>query len=275
MSQLKFSVLLSVYYKEKPVFLSQALNSVINQSILPNQIIIVKDGLLTKDLDFIINNFIESNSNLEIKSIQLKENLGLGRALNIGLKECNYDWVARMDSDDICKFDRFELIINEIVNSKNISVIGSYIDEFKGDVSNVVQKRKVKLNHDDIIKDLSNKNPMNHVSVFFNKKDVLSVGSYDDVLFFEDYHLWTKMLLNNMIFKNIPESTVLVRIGDDMIGRRHGFLYAKLELNFQKYLFQKKLITKKIFLRNVLLRVCVRILPKVILNQIYKISRLI
>ena len=275
MSHLKFSVLLSVYYKEKPVFLSQAVNSIINQSILPNQIIIVKDGPLTQDLDFIINDFIESNSNVEIKIIQLKENLGLGSALNIGLKECDYDWVARMDSDDICKFNRFELIIKEIVNSKNISVIGSYIAEFKGNISNVVQTRKVKLNHEDIKGDISNKNPMNHVSVFFNKKDVLSVGSYDDVLFFEDYHLWTKMMLSNMIFKNIPESTVLVRIGDDMIGRRHGFLYAKLELNFQKYLLQKKIITKKIFLRNVLLRVCVRILPKIILNQIYKISRLI
>ena len=145
MSHLKFSVLLSVYYKEKPIFLSQALNSVINQSILPNQIIIVKDGPLTQDLDIIINNFIESNSNVEIKIIQLKENSGLGSALNIGLKECDYDWVARMDSDDICKINRFELIIKEIINSKNISVIGSYIDEFKGNISNVVQKRKVKL----------------------------------------------------------------------------------------------------------------------------------
>ena len=275
MIRIKFSVLLSVYYKENSFFLSQALDSIINQSILPNEIIIVKDGPLTQDLDYIVNNFIESNSNVKIKVIQLKENLGLGRALNIGLNECKYDWVARMDSDDISKFDRFELILNELINSKHISVIGSNIDEFKGDISNVVQKRKVKLNHDDIVKDLSNKNPMNHVSVFFNKKDVLSVGSYDDVLFFEDYHLWTKMMLDNMIFKNIPESTVLVRIGDDMIGRRQGFLYAKLEFKFQKYLFQKKLITKKIFLRNVLLRVCVRILPKVILNQLYKISRLI
>ena len=116
---------------------------------------------------------------------------------------------------------------------------------------------------------------MNHVTVFFKKKDVLNVGSYENVLFFEDYHLWTKMMLNKMIFKNISNSTVLVRIGDDMIGRRHGFFYAKLEFNFQKYLLKKKFITRKIFFRNVLLRVCVRILPKVILNQLYKISRLI
>ena len=180
-----------------------------------------------------------------------------------------------MDSDDICNFDRFKLMLTEISNSKNVSVIGSYIDEFKGDVSNIVQQRKVKLNHNDITADLSNRNPMNHVTVFFNKKDVLNVGSYEDVLFFEDYHLWTKMILNNMIFKNIPNSTVLVRIGDDMIGRRHGFFYAKLEFNFQKYLLQRKLIKKKVFFRNILLRVCVRILPKIILNQIYKLSRLI
>lgn len=275
MSQIKFSVLLSVYYKENPVYLSQALNSIINQSILPNQIVIVKDGQLTKDLDLVIVNFIKANSTVQIKVVQLKENLGLGRALNTGLKECDYDWVARMDSDDICKFDRFKLMITEILNSKNISVIGSQIDEFRDDITNIVQQRKVKLNHDDIEADMSIRNPMNHVTVFFNKKDVLNVGSYEDVLFFEDYHLWTKMILNKMIFKNIPEATVSVRIGDDMIGRRHGFFYAKLELNFQKYLLKKKIITRKIFFRNIFFRVYVRIFPKVVLNQIYKISRLI
>ena len=110
---------------------------------MPTQIIIVKDGPLTQDLDFVINNFMNSNSAVQIKVIPLKENLGLGRALNIGLKECDYDWVARMDSDDICRFDRFELMLKQITNSKNISVVGSYIDEFRGDVTIIVQQRKL------------------------------------------------------------------------------------------------------------------------------------
>lgn len=275
MSRLEFSVLLSVYVKENPKFLEQALQSVVEQSVLPNEIVIVKDGPLTNELDYVVHDFVESNRKVNVKVVELYENIGLGGALNIGLEKCKYDWVARMDSDDISKFDRFELMLHEIRSSENISVIGSYIDEFKGNPENVVQVRKVRLENSEIVNDVSTRNPMNHVSVFFKKDDVLSVGSYDSVLFFEDYHLWTKMMLKNMSFKNIPISTVSVRIGDDMIGRRQGVHYANLEFNFQRYLLRISLITKGKFVRNIFLRVSVRLLPKFMLNQIYVLSRYI
>ncbi|MDB4415720.1 glycosyltransferase [Akkermansiaceae bacterium] len=275
MKKLEFSVLLSVYHKEIPLFLLQALESVSDQTVLPNEIVIVKDGPLTRELDTIVKRFVDFNSNLIIKVIQLQENRGLGPALNIGLQECQFDWIARMDSDDICKIDRFERIVNEIKSSGNISVIGSHIEEFHGSKECVVQKRRVELDHEDIVRDLSTRNPMNHVSVFFKKDDVLKVGGYEDWLFFEDYHLWTKMITNGMVFKNISESTVLVRIGDDMIGRRHGYQYAKLEIKFQRYLLQTKIIKEGVFAKNFILRGSVRLLPKKILNLIYRISRII
>lgn len=275
MSKLQFSVLVSVYRKENPIYFNESLQSLASQSLLPNELIIVKDGPLTNELNLVIEDFLIQETGFKIKIIQLNKNYGLGYALNIGIKECEYDWVARMDSDDICHSNRFELLTKEILNSKNISVVGSQIEEFIGNTSNIVQKRKVKLYHNAIKKDLSSRNPMNHVSVMFKKSDVIKVGSYEDTLYFEDYKLWVKMILSNFKLKNIEQSTVYVRVGDDMIGRRHGILYARLELNFQRYLYSNKLLTKFDFFRNIIFRCGSRFLPKFILNQVYKISRLI
>ena len=274
MHTIKFTVLMCVYFKERSKNLSEALNSISGQTLLPNQIIIVKDGPLTEELEDSISNFIRNNEHLNVKVYSLKKNLGLGLALNFGLQKCSFDWVARMDSDDICKPERFELLVRQIHLSEGVSVIGTYIDEFVGSASNITQTRKVKLKHEEIANDLKLRNPMNHVSVIFSKNDVLKVGGYPDNLFFEDYYLWTKLIIQGKKFMNLSESTVLVRTGSDMIGRRHGVFYAKQELNIQKYLYEKNIINSWLFLRNFFLRVLIRVFPKFILNIAYKISRI-
>ena len=101
-----YSVLLSIYYKEKPQYLKEALNSVFKQTVQSQEIVLVKDGPLTDELDEIINNYVSQYPNLKV--ISLPQNQGLGKALNEGLKHCRYDIVARMDTDDISKPDRFE-----------------------------------------------------------------------------------------------------------------------------------------------------------------------
>lgn len=129
---------MSVYEKENPKYLDVALNSIINQTILPNEIVIVKDGKLTDDLDSIINKYSKKYSDL-FKIISLKENIGLGKALSIGILSCKYDLIARMDSDDICKEDRFEKQINLYRDNRNIDLVGSYISEFETN-PNIIKK---------------------------------------------------------------------------------------------------------------------------------------
>ena len=101
-----FSVLLSVYHKEKAEFLDEALNSIVCQTLKPDEIIIVEDGPLTNELNNVLDKF--ETENKCVKRVPLKVNSGLGKALNEGLKHCSNDLVARMDTDDIAFPDRFE-----------------------------------------------------------------------------------------------------------------------------------------------------------------------
>ena len=120
---MKFSVLISVYYKEKPEFLRGSLKSIIKQTLLPDEIVLVEDGQLTQPLYEVINDFKQEFKCTKV--VCLKENAGLGVALNEGLKHCTYDVVARMDSDDECYPIRFEKQINYLKENPDIDVVGS------------------------------------------------------------------------------------------------------------------------------------------------------
>ena len=123
-----FSVLMAVYKKEQPLFFKEALRSVFEQSLIPNEVVLVKDGPLTEELEQIIVDF--SSKNEQLKVITLEKNQGLGEALRIGLNACSFDLVARMDSDDICKPYRFEKQIAFLKEHKEITIVGSWIEEF-------------------------------------------------------------------------------------------------------------------------------------------------
>lgn len=126
---MQFSVLISVYHREVPSYLSASLQSIFNQTLVPSEVVLVKDGPLTPELDLVIDEFVAKYSTLKI--VILPENVGLGRALNEGLKHCSHELVARMDSDDICKPDRFEKQIMAFEQQKDVAVVGSWIDEFE------------------------------------------------------------------------------------------------------------------------------------------------
>ena len=164
-----YSVLISVYNKEKSYFLNKALNSLVNQKLIPGEIIIVKDGELTIELDEVIDAFCFEEKT-KVKVLNLKKNVGLGKALELGLLETNFDIVARMDSDDISYENRFKLQYEFLSDNKHIDIVGSNIDEFHKDFKVVDNMRIVPENHDDISKRMKWINGMNHVTVMFRKK---------------------------------------------------------------------------------------------------------
>ena len=116
---MQFSVLMSVYYKDNPVWLKQAVDSVLNNTIKPNQIVVVIDGQIPNELEQVITEYKES---LDI--LRLEKNSGLGAALQQGLLKCKYPLVARMDSDDISLPGRFEKQLREF--EKNCTFIEDY-----------------------------------------------------------------------------------------------------------------------------------------------------
>ena len=226
-----FSVLISIYEKEKPEYFREAMDSILNQSLLPDEIILVEDGPLPAELSSVINEYSENYSKLKI--IQLKENVKLGRALAEGLLNCTYEYVARMDTDDIAVKDRFEKQYKYLQEHKEVSALGGSICEF-GDNGEEVRIKKMPLDHKDIMKYAKYRNPLNHMTVMFKKEDVLEAGSYGHFPFLEDYDLWCRLLASGKTLNNLPDILVNARCGDGLYTRRGGWDY------FRRYCVLRK-----------------------------------
>lgn len=263
-----FSVLSSVYIKESPLFLRQSLDSIFNQTLLPNEVILVKDGPLTNTLNTIIKEYTKRYSTLKV--INLSINQGLGKALNEGLKHCSYELVARMDTDDIAKPDRFKKQIEIFQKYPNIDIVGAWIEEFENNPSNIISIRKLPETSEDIYKYAKKRCPVNHPVVMFKKSSVLAAGGYQHFPLFEDYYLWVRMLKNGAQFYNIQKSLLYFRLSPDMFKRRGGWKYAFNEYKLQKEFRKIGFINTVNLIYNIFIRFTLRILPNNTRTIIYK-----
>ena len=233
---IKFSVLMSVYYKEKPEHLDLALESVLDkQTLKPDEVIIVKDGKLTDGLEEVLKKYKAKYPKV-ISFIELEKNSGLGVALNMGIDKCKYDLVMRMDTDDISCPDRFEKQIMYMEKHPDVSILGGTIGEFYNSPEEKLRIKKMPLNYEEVFKYSKFRNPLNHMTVCFRKKDVLDVGSYKPMLYLEDLYLWSRMLIAGKKIENIPDLLVKVRIGNGFYDRRGSKEHLKGWRELQKFL---------------------------------------
>ena len=220
----RFSVLISVYYKEIPRYLDRALQSITDDQVLkPNEIVLVKDGPLTKELDEVIEKYEKKYPNL-FKIVVLEKNYGLGKALNIGLENCTYELVARMDGDDISKPERFKKQIDIFKENPNLDILGSWIDEFieeNGEMK-IRSIRKVPEKSDEIFQKLKSICAFNHPTVMYRKSKVIEVGSYLQEFALEDYYLWIRLVISGANMYNLQESLLEFRITEGTSKRRGG-----------------------------------------------------
>jgi len=266
---MKFSVLISVYSKESAVHFHQALESIVNQTRMPDEIVLVKDGLLSPELEAVIQYFQNRFPEL-FKIVSLKENQGLGMALRIGVLYCSHDIVLRMDSDDISIPERFEKQVRIFEENSHLALLGTYIGEFSEDVHKIHTIRKVPLTYGEIQRWAKYRNPFNHVTVGFRKNAVLAAGNYRPVLFHEDYDLWIRMLKNGFYMMNLPEVLVFVRTGLEQFKRRGGIGYIRHMFQFQKKLREEGFITDLEFIRNIVIRGSIQIMPNSLRKSMYQ-----
>ena len=262
-----FSVLMSVYYKENPLYLDDALNSVFNQSLVPSEVVLVEDGKLTIELDDIILKYVNKYPKI-MKVIKYDENRGLGKALHDGVLECSNEIVFRMDSDDISDRNRFKITM-DVFNSMNVDVVGGNILEYDDKMDCITGNRIVPSDNEQIVKMMKKRNAINHVTVAYKKDKVIEAGNYLDMPYFEDYYLWVRMILNNSIFYNIQSNLVNVRCGNEMIKRRGGFNYIKHIINFENKIYKLKFIGFSTYIINVCERVFVSIVPNCLRKFVY------
>lgn len=207
----KFSVLMSLYNKEQPEYLKESLNSVLNQTVKASQIVIVKDGPLTQELEAVLESFVSKELDL-YTVVPLARNQGLGLALQEGMLHCDYELVARMDTDDIARKDRFELQLAEFEKDPTLDICSSHVLEFEGSINNIVAQRTVPLTDFEIKKYQKRRDSFNHPAVMFKKSKVLESGNYQNCPLMEDTYLWVNMFLHNAKAKNIDDFLLYFRV---------------------------------------------------------------
>ena len=273
MSALGFSVLLSLYHKENPLALEQSFQSIWkDQTIQPDEIILVLDGPIGEELSQCVQKW-QRIIGKSLRVIPLSQNVGLGKALNKGLEHCSNEWIFRMDTDDICKPDRFEKQIQFIQSNPNVVVVGGQILEFDHTPNDLAVIKTVPTTHEDIKKFAQKRCPFNHMTVAYKRDVILSLGGYQHHLFMEDYNLWLRLLGGGFRAGNLDESLVLVRVGADMLVRRRGLKYVSSEYKLARMKrmtgFQSILSSHYYFI----LRSIPRLLPLWALKRIYNITR--
>ncbi len=263
---MKISVLLSLYIKESPVYLQACLDSLYIQTLPADEVVIVFDGPLTPELENCVEKW---SKKLPIKIVRLAKNVGLGEALNIGMKACSHDYIFRMDTDDICHKDRFMKQVAFFDKNPDVGIVSATIGEFSESYEDIYAHRKLPLTHEDILIFAKKRSPFNHMAVAFNKKMVSEAGGYQREYLYEDYALWVRMIQNGVITANLPETLVFVRTGNGMVARRSGIKYAKSEFQAQLTFYKIGYLNVFELARNLIIRMPLRLMPIPVLSFLY------
>ena len=261
-----FSVLLSLYHKESPLFLDLCFQSLQSQTILANEIILVIDGPIGSDLKETVTKWVNI---LPITIIPINENIGLGRALNIGIHNCSHEWIFRMDTDDICVSNRFEKQLQFISNNADIVLFGGQILEFNASVEDAVSIKFVPESLKDIKKFSINRCPFNHMTVAYRKSVISQLGGYQHHLFMEDYNLWLRVIGNNYKVANLPDILLYARVGNGMYKRRRGWEYIKSEKQLAKLKYKLEIQNYFASYISFIIRSIARLLPSKLLGIFY------
>lgn len=222
----KYSVLMSLYKKENPEYLSLAIESMINQTVTPDEIVIVRDGPLTDALDSVLNMYAEKHPKL-FKIVSNETNCGLGYSLNKGLSVCRNELIARMDTDDISKPDRCEKQLKRFEKNNKLDLIGSAVDEFYETPQKIVSVRRVPTEYNEIYEFAKRRSAFNHPTVMYKKSKVMSVGGYSNLRRNQDVDLFGRMLFAGCIAENIGESLLFFRSNDALAKRRRSWENSK------------------------------------------------
>lgn len=235
-----FSVLMTTYNGETPENLDASLNSIlIEQTVIPNQLVLVLDGPISDELKAVIDKYKQQFSDI-VDVVDCPINQGQSKASAEGMKHIKYDLVARMDSDDICVKNRFELQLKVFEQNPNLSVVGGWIEEFNENPGDLQSLRIVPEDHDSITKMFRNRTPINNVTAMIKKDAIENAGGYGRPTVNEDYSLYAHMWVNNETFYNIQSVLVNVRVGNGMVSRRSDFKIFKDWCEDQKYLYKNK-----------------------------------
>ena len=264
-----YSVLMTVYKKEKPEYLKSAIESMLNQTVAPAQFVLVCDGPLTEELDETIESF---GDRLDV--LRLPENHGPGFARSEGLSRCRGPLVATMDSDDLSVPDRCEKQLAAFEKDEELAVVSGSIDEFDLSPDEPFATRVLPQGYEDILRFSKTRIPFNNVTTMYKKEAVINAGGYNrDLRLFEDYDLWIRVLQSGAKGTNLPDVMVKVRTTEGQLKRRGGIVYGKAMMRFRRNLCRTGWISRKEYFFSAYPHFIVCMMPDCIRRQVYKFLR--
>lgn len=265
----KYSVLMSVYVKEKAEYLRTAMESIWNQTVPTDDFVLVCDGPLNERLDAVIEAMRAAHPDT-LHVVRLEKNGGLGNALNEGIKHCRHELVARMDSDDISRPDRCERQLKVFQEHPDMSVVSGIVEEFTTSTSEIEARRVPPETQEEIISFAKKRNPFNHPCVMYKKSAVEAAGGYQDFYLLEDYYLWIRMVQKGSQGYNLQEPLLWMRAGSDMYKRRAGWKYAQSQKALFKYMKDSGFISGSQYVQSVAVRTASSLTPNWLRELMFK-----
>ena len=264
-----YSVLMPLYKKDNPEWFRISMDSILAQTVKPSEIVVTCDGPLPDELDEILQEYIRNNSTL-FNVYRFEKNVGLGIALAKGIELCSNNLIARMDADDFAVSNRCEKQLAVFKENPTIDVVGSNVEEFVGDISNVVSHVVLPEKQSEIVKFAKRRCPIRHPALMYKKEAVLKAGNYRDYRHAQDYNLIVHMILSGAQIYNIQENLMYMRVSPDFYKRRGGVEQAKLVLRLKKEFYDCKFYSWGDFLISGVGNAVVALLPNALREAFYK-----
>ena len=265
----KYSILMSVYYKENPEWLQYSIESMLKQTVPASEFVLVEDGQLTPELYSVIDKYEKENTGL-FNIIKLEENVGLGPALRIGVEKCKNEYIARMDSDDYSVENRIEKQFEIYEKYPDLGLVGSNVEEFMNTIDNVNCHVILPEYQDEIFKFSKRRCPFRHPSLLYKKSEVLKAGNYRKYYLFEDYDIYVRMLRAGCKCYNIQEPLVYMRIGEDFFKRRGGIKYLKSIMKFKNEQLKIGYFSFGDYIRTTVPHIVVCLMPNGLRDWVYR-----
>lgn len=255
-----FSVSMCVYGKDDPTYFDMAVESIVRQTVPPNEIVLAVDGPIPACIQAVIEKYRKELTTILFQVVYLERNMGHGEARRVSFEHCTNELIALMDADDLSVPERFQKQLACFAADPELDIVSGIIQEFVGVPENATGKRVVPQSDGEIREYMKRRCPMNQVAVMFRKRAVEQAGGYLDWYCDEDYYLWIRMALAGKKFANVPDVLVNVRVGEEMYSRRGGWKYFRSEAKLQRLMLKKGMIGLGRYAINVSQRLVLQVL---------------
>lgn len=261
---------MAVYDKDVPAYVEAAVESVVHQTLPPEQVVMVVDGPVSDALKALLTKLATDYPIIEL--VWLPNNVGVGQAVALGTEHCRYPYIARMDSDDIAVPTRFARQMAYLSAHPEVDLVGSNGQEFYDEVTRVAGVKAVPETHDAIVKFMKRRSPFCQQSVMMKKAALAKAGGYQSYLWVEDWYLWIRMYLSGAVFYNLQEPLVWLRINRATFVRRHGLQYYRQIKGILKYMRQHRMLNWVQYTRAKVIRFIGHVLvPVGLMNGCYRL----